>query len=121
MKKMLASRVIRPSQGFYSSPVLLLRKIDGSCRLCIDYRGLNEITIKKKFPIIVVKELMDELQGVVIFYKLDLGMDLRSHYNQISFKPTNIHNNAFRTHKSHYEIVVILFRLINPYPYFKAL
>ncbi|MCI44389.1 RNA-directed DNA polymerase (Reverse transcriptase), partial [Trifolium medium] len=105
LEELLEKRFVRPSVSLWGAHVLLVKKKDGSMCLCIDYRRLNKATIKNKYPLPRIDDLMDQLVGACVFSKIDL----RSGYHQIRVKADDIPKTAFRTRYGHYEYAVMPF------------
>jgi hypothetical protein len=109
VQDLLKCGVIMKSRSPYAAPIVLVRKKDGSFRLCIDYRGINKITIKNKFSISFIDEMLDEIQRARYFSKLDL----RFGYYQIRVRLEDVAKIVVQTHERHYEFKVIILGLTN--------
>lgn len=106
---LLKNGIIRHSNSPYASPALLVDKASGAKRLCIDYRQLNKITVKEKYPMPMIEDLVDRLQGCKYFTSLDL----KSGYHQIPVKPDSVPKTAFITPDGHFEFLRMPFGLSN--------
>ncbi|KAA0060847.1 pol protein [Cucumis melo var. makuwa] len=109
LQELLDKGFIRPSVSPWGAPVLFVKKKDGSMRVCIDYRELNKVTVKNRYPLPRIDDLFDQLQGATVFSKIDL----RSGYHQLRIKDEDVPKTAFRSRYGHYEFIVMSFGLTN--------
>ena len=93
LQELLGKKYIRPSVSPWGAPVLFVKKKDGTLRLCIDYKQLNKVTVKSKYPLPRIDDLFNQMRGAKVFSKIDL----RSCYHQVRIKDEYIHKIAFRT------------------------
>ncbi|KAA3483696.1 DNA/RNA polymerases superfamily protein [Gossypium australe] len=109
VQELLDHGFIKPSVSPWGAPVLFVKNKDGSLRVCINYRQINKLTIKNKYPLPRIDDLFDQLRGASVFLKIDLRLG----YHQLRVKEANIHKIAFRTRYGHYEFLVMPFGLMN--------
>jgi hypothetical protein len=109
LQDLLARGLIQPSKSPFASPIIFVRKKDGSLRMCVDYRAINEITVKDRYPLPRIDELLDRLRGAKIFSKLDLA----SGYHQVRMDEASIPMTAFSCEKGLFEYRVMPFGLCN--------
>jgi hypothetical protein len=109
LKKMLATGIVIPSISLFASPVLLVKKKDNSWRFCVDYRKLNIISVKNKFPLPVIDEFLDEIANAKFFSTIDLA----SGFHQIRMMPEDEAKITFKTHHGHFQFRVMPFGLTN--------
>ena len=109
LQELLDKGLIRPSVSPWGAPILFVKKKDESLRLCIDYRELNRVTVKNKYPLPRIDDLFDQLAGAAVFSKIDL----RTGYHQLKIKPEDVPKTAFRTRYGHYEFLVLPLSLIH--------
>ena len=109
LQELLEKGFIRPSVSPWGMPVLFVKKKDGMLRLCVDYRQLNKMTVKNKYPLPRIDDFFDQLKGVSVFSKIDL----RSRYHQLRIKDADVHKTTFKTMYGHYEFLIMPFGLTN--------
>jgi hypothetical protein len=117
IKELLEKGFICPSSSSWGAPLIFVPKKDGTQRLCMDYRALNEVTIKNKYPLPRIDDLFDQLHGASVFSKIDL----RTGYHQLKVRECDIPNTAFVSRYGLYEYTVISFGLTNAPTYFMYL
>jgi hypothetical protein len=114
IKDLLEKGFIHPNSSPWGAPVIFVPKMDGTQRLCVDYRERNEVTVKNKYPLPRIDDMFDQLQGVCVFSKIDL----RSGYHQLKIRECDISKTPFTLRYGLYEFTVMSFRLTNAPAYF---
>jgi hypothetical protein len=114
IRELLEKGFIHPSSSPWRAPVIFVLKKDGTQRLCMDYRALNEVTVKNKYPLLRIDDLFDQLHGACVFSKIDL----RSGYHQLKVRECDIPKTAFVLRYGLYEFTVMSFGLTNALAYF---
>ena len=109
LQELLEKGFIHPSVSQWGAPVLFVKNKDGTLRLCVDYKQLNKMTVKNKYPLPMIDDLFDELKGASVFSKIDL----RSGFHQLRIKDADVHKTTFKTRYGHYEFLVMSFGLTN--------
>ncbi|GKF46524.1 putative reverse transcriptase domain-containing protein, partial [Tanacetum coccineum] len=109
LKELSDKGFIRPSSLPWGAPVLFVKKKDGSFWMCIDYRELNKLTVKNRYPLLRIDDLFDQLQGSSVYLKIDLRLG----YHQLRVRDEDIPKTAFRTRYDHYKFQVMSFGLTN--------
>ena len=117
LQELLDKGFIRPSSSLWGCPAIFVKHKDKTLRICVDYRPLNEVTIKNKYPLPRIDLLFDQLAGAKVFSKIDL----RSGYHQIKIRPEDIPKTAFTTRYGLYEYLVMSFGLTNAPAHFMYL
>ena len=103
LQELLDKKYIRPSVSPWGAPVLSVKNKNGTLRLCIDYRQLNKVAMKNKYPLPRIDDIFDQMRGEKVFSKIDL----RFAYHQVRIKDEDIHKTTFRIRYGHYEFVVV--------------
>ena len=109
LQELLDNGFVRPNVSPWGTPVLFVKKKDGTLRMCIDYRQINKVIVKNKYPLPRIEDLFYQLKGAGVFLKIDL----RSGYYQLRVKEVNVPKTAFRTRYGHYEFLVMPLGLTN--------
>ena len=108
-QELLEKGFIRLSVSPWRAAVLFVKKKDGTLRLCVDYRQLNKMTVKNKYPLPRIDDLFDQIKGASVFSKINLHLG----YHQLRIKDSYVNKTTFRTRYGHYEFLIMSFGLTN--------